>query len=77
MHSLMRLLCTLLIAAVACGVSLAWSQDKSFVVAVVTDGENLQSNPIDARMTEELDALVEGEFDIRYKQFRGDWPPDQ
>jgi len=44
-----------------------------YTVAVISDGPNLQPNPIEAMLIDELVALTEGEFEITIKRYQADW----
>ena len=50
----------------------AWG-DKIVDVAVISDGEIFQLREIRETLLAELDALTEGEFEIRYHPFMADW----
>ena len=42
-------------------------------VALISDGQQYQLNEIGAVFKEELLALTEGEFEVEFKEFQGDW----
>lgn len=50
----------------------AWG-DKIVDVAVISDGEIFRLREIKETLLAELDALTEGEFEIRYHPFMADW----
>lgn len=44
-----------------------------FDVAVISDGPNQQSNPVEDVLIDELLALSEGEFEVTLKRYQADW----
>ncbi len=70
MKTISRLLSTI------CLLAFATAAEGSVVVAVIEDGPSRYSEEIRAEFESEILALTEGEFELRFETFLGDWTRD-